>query len=113
SRDRRGALRNFFEMIAPKSFFDLGDDLVEIFFARIIGSDDGEIGVLVDDLTHERAFLAVAISAATENDDQTTRSELAQCFQNVEQCVRRVRIIDENLKLSLCWNNLETARNLR
>src|SRR5205807_9511219 len=41
SRNRLRAIGDFLKMVAAKPFFDFGDDLVGIFFARIIGGDDG------------------------------------------------------------------------
>src|SRR2546423_15232356 len=40
------------------------------------------------------------------------RLELAQRFQNVQKRVRRVRVIDEDLKLAFRRNHFETSGNL-
>ena len=110
--NRLRAVGDFFKMIAAKTFFNFGDNFIRIFFPRIIGGDDGVIRVLIDNLTHERPFLAVAITAATEDNNQAPRSEFAQSFENVEQRVGRVRVIDKNLELPLRRNDFETAGNL-
>src|SRR5205823_8209924 len=75
ARNCRRPIGDLLKMIVPKTFFDVGDDFVRIFFARIIGRDDRVIGFLIDDLSHQRPFLTIAISAATENDDEATRFE--------------------------------------
>ena len=80
ARDRLRAIADFLKMVAAKPFFDFGDDFVGIFFARIIRSDDGVIGLLVDNLTHQWPFLTVAIPAATEDDDHAPRPKLTQGF---------------------------------
>ena len=46
------------------------------------------IGILIDDLGHQRALLPVAIAAATENDNQATRLKFAQSLKNIEQARR-------------------------
>ena len=44
---------------------------------------------------------------------RAVRSALAQGFEDIEQRVVRVRIIDENLELTLCRNGLKSTGNLR
>ncbi len=67
--NRFGAIGNFFVMVRTKTFFNFRDDRVRIFFARIIGSDDGKIGMSIHNLAHERTLLPVAIPTASEDDD--------------------------------------------
>ena len=86
--DRLGAIDNFFIVIRTESFFDLGDDRVRIFFARIVRSDDGVISMAIHYLRHQRAFLPVAIATATKNGNQTMRLEFAQSFENIRQARR-------------------------
>src|SRR6266478_9240985 len=52
--DRLGAINYFFVPIRVKSFFDLGDDGVWIFLARIIRGDDGVISQAICHLRHQR-----------------------------------------------------------
>ena len=84
ARDRLWAIGDFLEVIAVKSFFDLGDDFIRIFFARIIRGNNGVIGILIGNLTHEGPLSMVAIAAATENDNQAPRLKFAQGFQNIQ-----------------------------
>ena len=51
--DRFGAIDHFFVVSRAKSFFDLSDDCVRIFFARIVGRDDGVVGILIDHFGHQ------------------------------------------------------------
>ena len=44
ARNRLGAVGNFLVVIRAKTFLDVGNDRVRIFFARIVGRDDGVIG---------------------------------------------------------------------
>jgi hypothetical protein len=87
-----------------KTFFDLGNDSVRIFFARIIRCEDRVISMSIRNFTHERTLLPVAIAPAAKNHNQTIWSEFPQRFENVAERVRRVCVIDEDLKLSLRWN---------
>ncbi len=58
-------------------------------------------------------FCAVAIAAAAEDDDQFPRRKFAQRFEDIEQRVRRVRVIDEDLELALRRHRFEPPGNLR
>ena len=69
ARNRRRAVGDFFKLAAAKAFLDLGDDLVRIFVARIILSDDRVIGILIGHCSHERSFFTITIAAAAENDN--------------------------------------------
>src|SRR5947207_1626101 len=102
--DCLGAINHFFIPVRTKSFFDLGDDRVWIFLARIIRRDDGVVSQAIGHLSHQGTLLPVAIAAAAKNGNQTLRFEFPERFQNVAEGVGRVRIIDENLELSLRWN---------
>ena len=113
ARDRLGTVRHRFEIAGAKTFFDVGDDGERIFFARIVGSDDAVVGVLVGDPAHQRAFLFVTIAARAEDDDEAVRSELAQGLQHAEEGIVGVRVIDENLELAFRRDGLETAGHLR
>ena len=68
---------------------------------------------MIDDPSHERTLLPIAIAAATEDDNQFTRLQFAQRFQNIEQRVIRVRVIDEDLELTFRRNSFESTGNLR
>src|SRR5947209_717982 len=70
--DRGRSIDNFLVLLQSKTFLDFGNNGGWIFFARIIGSDDGVIGISLHDLGHERALLPIAIAAATEDDEQAT-----------------------------------------
>ena len=107
------AIDDFFIAIRTKSFFDLRDDCVWVFLSRIIGRNDGVVGKAIYHLSHQRAFLPVAIAPAAENGNQSLRLEFAQSFENVPKRVGCVSVIDENLKLSFGWNQLQPPRHLR
>ena len=111
--NRLRAIDNFFVAIRAKTFFDLGDDRVRIFFARIIRGDDGVIGKSDLPSRHQRALLAVAIAPAAKNNNQASRLKFAQGFDHIRKRVGSVRIIDENLKLSFGRNQFQAARHLR
>src|SRR5438034_8970596 len=111
--DRLGAINHFFIPIRAKALFDLGDNRIRIFLARIIGGDDGVVSKAICHLGHERALLPVAIAAAAENRNQALRLELAQSFENVPQRVGRVRIIHEDLELSSGGYEFQPSRHLR
>src|SRR5438128_5636639 len=83
ARDRLSPIRNFFVTIGPKSFLNLGNNRVGIFFAWIIRGDDAVIGVSVGAFTHKWTLLPIAITATAENNDQTTRLQFAQCLENI------------------------------
>ena len=67
---------NFLVMSRAKSFLDLGNDRVRIFLARIVGSDDGVIRILIGHPAHERTLLPVAIAAATEDDNEVAAAQV-------------------------------------
>src|SRR5207249_2683869 len=104
---------NFLITTQPKAFFDLLDDCVRVFFARIVGSNDRVISMSIHHFAHQRTLLSVAIPATAKNDNQTMRLEFSQRFENVPERIRRMRVIHENLKLSLCWNQLQASGHLR
>ena len=113
ARDRFRAIGNLLVMIRLKPHFNFGDDRVRIFFPWIIRSDDAEIGILIHNPTHKRPFLPVAIAAASEDDDEAPRRKFAERFDDIEQRVVRVRVVDKNLKLPFRRNSFESSRNLR
>src|SRR6266478_4187688 len=102
--DRLGAINHFFIPIRTETFFDICDDRVWIFLARIVRSDDRVVSKAICYLRHHRALLPVAIAAATKNGNQTLRLEFPKSFQNVGERVGRMRVIDEYLELPLRWN---------
>src|SRR6267143_2202836 len=57
--DRFGAINHFFIPVRAKSFFDLGDDRVWIFLARIIRRDDGIVSQAIGHLSHQGTLLPV------------------------------------------------------
>src|SRR5438477_3214750 len=81
------AIDDFFIAIRTKSFFDLRDDCVWVFLSRIIGRNDGVVGKAIYHLSHQRAFLPVAIAPAAENGNQSLRLEFAQSFRSEERRV--------------------------
>src|SRR5439155_17757925 len=93
--------------------FDLGDDRVWIFFARIIRGDDGVVSKAICHLRHQWALLPVAIAAGAKNGNQAMRLQCPESFENIPERVWRVRVIDENLELSLGWDQFQTPRHLR
>ena len=78
-----GAFGDLFVAIRAKAFLHLRDDRFRIFLPRIVGSDDAEIGILVGRRRHQRALLPVAISAASEDDDQLARRKFTKRLQHV------------------------------
>src|SRR5947208_4163021 len=62
---------------------------------------------------HQRALLPVAIATTTKNGNQSMWLKFAQSFENIRKRVRCVGIIDKNLKLSLCRNQLQASWHLR
>src|SRR5437667_1266286 len=78
--DGLGAIDNFFIAIRAKSLFDLGDDRVWIFLARIIRGDDGVVSKAICHLGHQRALLPVAIAAGAKNGNQAMRLQLPESF---------------------------------
>src|ERR1700752_684605 len=99
-------------MIRAKSFFDLRDDCVRIFFAGIIRSNNPIIGILIDHLPHEWSFLSIAITATSENNDKTSGRKFAQSFDDIQKGVIGMRIIYEDLELSFCGHSFEASGNL-
>src|SRR5258707_3573455 len=104
---------NFFIMSRSESLFDLGDDRVRILFARIIRGNDGVISMAIHYFGHQRTFLPVAIATTTENRNQPMRLKLAQGLEHIPQGVGGMRVVYENLKLSLRWNQFQASRYLR
>ena len=102
--NRLRSIGNFHITIRSKAFFDLRDDRVRIFFARIIGRDDSVVSMSIHDFAHQRTLLPIAIAAAAKNDNQAMRFEFPQSFENIAERIRCVRVIDENLKLSFRRN---------
>src|SRR5205814_464279 len=99
ARDRFRAVWDRLEVTGAKSSFHIANNGERIFFARIIRSDDAVVGVLIGNATHQRSLSFVAVAARAENENEPARGQLAQGFQDIEQRVVGVGVIDENLKL--------------
>jgi len=80
ARNRLRAIRDFFKNGCRETFFDLRDDLSGSSLRGLSEVMNGVVGLLVDNLTHQRTLLTIAISAATEDDDQSSWRKLAQGF---------------------------------
>ena len=113
ARDRLRAIGNLFVAIGTKTFLGIGNDRVGIFLPWIIGSDDAEVGVFVGHARHERPLLFVAVAAAAKNNDQFSWRKFARGFENIQQRVGRMRVIDEDLELALGGNCFQSTRDLR
>src|SRR5215469_15719463 len=111
--NRLCSIDNFLITIRMEAFFNLRDNHSRVLFAWIIGSDNRVIGVPIRHLAHQRTLLPVAVAAAAKNDDEPMGFKLAESLKNISQCVRCVRVVDENPKLPLCWNPFEPSRHLR
>src|SRR5437773_10952971 len=59
--NRLGAINQFFVPIRAKALFDLGDNRIRMFLARIIGAEYGIISGAICHLGHQRALLPVTI----------------------------------------------------
>src|SRR5947208_11896477 len=107
------AIDNLFIVSRLKSLFYLGDDRVRILFARVVGGNDGVVGMTIHYFGHQRALLPVPIAAATKNRNQPMRLKLAQSFENIPKRVGRMGVVDENLKLPPGRNQFQASRYLR
>src|SRR5215470_1205913 len=57
--DRLGAIDRFLIAVRAKSFFNLSDDRVWIFLARIVGGDDRVVSKAIRHFCHQRALLPI------------------------------------------------------
>ena len=78
------------------SVHNIVDDSVRILGSRIIGSDDGDIGICRCDATHRPTFLTISITATPEQHDQATGGQRSSGPDCTSQGVGRVRIIAED-----------------
>ena len=70
------AIGDFFVVIGAKTFLDFGDDRVRIFLPRIVGSDDAEVGILIDDASPSAA-------ASAGRDRRRNRKRRSACAAKV------------------------------
>ena len=94
-RDRGASIR--LDHVRPAALdrpgLDLGDDLERVFRARVVGRDDRAVGDRRGGLPHQGSLGAVAVSPATEHDDQPARGQRARGLQHAEDAIRRVRVV--------------------
>ena len=76
-------------------FLDRGTNGGRIFAARIVISNDGNIGKVLGNLSHQRTFPDVTVSTGTEYTNKATFAMRANRVDHGFQCIRRMGVIDE------------------
>src|SRR5258708_6242078 len=76
---------------------DVPDDLFGVFAPGIVGSDDDPVTVFSGGRPHERTFCLVAIAAGAYHRDDLlmTLPQLLDGSQDIDQRIRRMRIIHD------------------
>src|SRR5207247_3241212 len=64
--------------VAVDAGHDLVDDRAGILAARVVGGHDRDVRELGGDPAHDRALLAVAVTAAAEDADQSARGDFTR-----------------------------------
>ena len=91
---------------------DGGADPRRLLVARVVIGDDDPIGALRRDRAHQRALAGVAVAPGAEHHHQPTLHIGSQRRQGLFQRVGLMRVIDKDLELAFCRNELETSRHL-
>ena len=102
--------RNSVGVLVRNSGEDVCNDLLGIFRARIVARYDNQIGT-EDRLSHLWAFVAIAISTSTEDNDEPPGTQLSQIRNAPQQCILRVSEVDKYIKRLASHNALKTPGN--
>ena len=78
---------------------NLFENLSRVFGARIIAGNNREIRLLAGDLSHDRSFCEVTITATAKHRDQARGIQFAERPQHVAEGIVGMRVIDKNLKI--------------
>ena len=85
------------------------EDALGIFRARVVRRHEHDIGKPRRNAPHDRALRAVAVAAAAEHREDTSRRDFARCAKDVLQAIGRMRIIDDDGKILSRIDKLETS----
>src|ERR1041385_370393 len=92
------------------SFLSVAKNLLGIFGARIIGSQNHYVAQTSRRLTHRRSLRAIAIAAATKDGNDLSLHYLTRGAQHVQQRVVAVRIVNDYRKVASMDHTFETPR---
>ena len=117
-QNRRTAVRqNQARGLGGQTGLDVGQDLLGRLVARVVAGDDHAIGQARGDGAHLRTLGTVAIAAAAKGAQQPAATRLrqrAQGLQRLFQCIRRVGVINDQLRqLAAIADPLHAARHRR
>ena len=81
--------------------------------ARVVGGDDGNVGVARCDLSHDGPFAAIAVTATAEHHDEsaTRPHQRAHGRDGSLEGVRRVRIVDHAKHAAVVHDSFEPTRH--
>ena len=96
---------------ALQAGLDFPQDLQGIFRARVVGGGDDEVAPPRGNLSHQGAFLAIPVAAASEDGDHAAPGELPDCLQEFLQRIRRVGIIDDYREILAAPNQFQPPRH--
>ena len=92
---------------------DVGDDRERILGARVVAGQDREIGDRGGRRSHQGSLGAVAVSPATEHDDQSSRRQRARRLQHGTDAIRRVGVVHHHQEVLSGLHRLDPARHPR
>ncbi len=95
-----------------ESGFDIANDRFRIFLPRIVRGDERIVSVLVRHRSHQRALCFVPVSTASKDQDQPVWIQIAAGFDDIQQRVVGMGIVDKHLKFPLGRHRLEATRDL-
>src|ERR1051325_1037029 len=91
------------------SLFCVAKNLVWIFGARIVGSQDYHIAQRSGRFTHRRALAAITISATAKQRDDSPLSYFTRRSENIQQRIIRVRVIDDDCEIAIVRHTLKSS----
>src|SRR5262245_42205918 len=113
SRDRLAAIddRHVRGAGLAEARLDVGEDRAGILAARVVGSEDREVGATADGAPHERALAAVSVPAASEDGDDPPGDERLEPGGEGFERVGRVRVVHDHVETERVLHELEAPRN--
>ena len=91
---------------------DGGTDAGRILGARVIVGDKHLISTGAGDMPHFGTFSGIAVATAAEQNDKFSGGGRSQRRQRRRQCIRRMRVIDNNLCLfRVAMHHLHASRH--